>query len=134
MLVCEGDARSADPTALLMFHQVRSASSDPMTARGTATLLGTLMRVDDAMLDRIVDRVLQTVAWPAPEARAQPTDRVALERLWAAIRAGRRRAHRPRGPGPRPHGARAAVARISHFGAGAPVLNTFCSASSALPK
>ena len=46
------------------------------------------------MLDRIVDRVLQTVAWPAPEARAEPTDRVALERLWAAIRAGRRR---PRG-------------------------------------
>ena len=81
-----GDERVAGRGARLLYHAARVRDAGPITARASTEMHDVLSRVDEAMVERLVDRVLAGGRRPArvPYA-AEGSDRRVLDALCACL-------------------------------------------------
>ena len=83
-----GDERVAGRGARLLYHPARVHDAGPITARASTEMHDALRRIDDAMVARLVARVLDGGASVRVPYGAEPSDRRVLDALAASV-AGR---------------------------------------------
>ena len=81
-----GEERVAGRGARLLYHMARVQDAGPVTARASTEMHDVLSRIDDAMVARLVDRVLEggSAAAEGP-CGAEPSDRRVLDALAASL-------------------------------------------------
>ena len=86
-----GDERVAERGARLLYHPARITDAGPVTARASTEMHDALSRADDAMVARLVGRVLAGGRTPGPVPyAAEPSDRRVLDALAASVAGGAR--------------------------------------------
>ena len=83
-----GDERVAERGARLLYHPARVHDAGPITARESTEMHDVLSRIDDAMVARLVARVLDGGASARVPYAAEPSDRRVLDALAADLVGG----------------------------------------------
>ena len=86
LMLSLSDARIAEPSARLLYHQARSFTSEPLTASGTAEIHDDLRRLETQHIDLLVDRAFG--ADPSLIADSDHCDRRVLELLGPRVQSG----------------------------------------------
>ena len=85
VMLSTGDERLAEPGACLLYHPVRVARANQVTAAATAEIHSALREIDQRIIAHLVERALATpIDLNAPYA-AERSDRAVLERLQAGV-------------------------------------------------
>ena len=86
LMLSLSDARIAEPSARLLYHQARSFTSEPLTVSGTAEIHDDLRRLETRHIDLLVDRAFG--ADPSLIADSDHCDRRVLELLGPRLHSG----------------------------------------------
>ena len=86
LMLSLSDARIAEPSARLLYHQARSFTSEPLTVSGTAEIHDDLRRLETQHIDLLVDRAFD--ADPSLVADSDHCDRRVLELLGPRLPSG----------------------------------------------